>query len=164
MSKIRKILIIILTGVITILLFSLLAIYDYLYSYEQTMKPISYTRQHYIEFYIQSENRSALDTGPDVEEGRPLRIYACMMNFLGLKKNLTLAFGPAPDGREGKYIKDISLDLALSNTSYRYNFTIDEGQYREFGLSLVPAAESTTLWVAIMDGRSVLAARQCTLR
>jgi hypothetical protein len=164
MSKIRRIVILILTGVITLLLFSLLAVYDYLYSYEQTMEPISYTRQHYIEFYIQSENRSALDAGLDVEEGRPFIVYACVMNFLGSQKNLTLAFGPAQDTQDGIYLTDLSQDLGLSNSSYRYDLTIKEGQYREFGLSLVPGPAVTTLWVAIQDGHSVLGARHCDLR
>lgn len=152
------------TGIVTLLLFSLLAIYDYLYSYEQTMKPIVYARQHYIEFYIQSDNRSALDGGIDVEEGRPVLVYACMMNFLGSQKNLTLAFGPAIDYSAMVHLKELAPDQACSNISYGYNFTIDEGQYREFGLSLVPTAESTTLWMAILDGGSVLVTRQCSLR
>jgi len=128
------------------------------------MKPISYDRNHYLEFYIQSDNRSALGTGMDVEEGEPLLVYACLMNFLGLHKNLTLAFGAAMDGQDGRYLTDLSQDLDLSNSSYRYNFTIEEGQYREFGLSLVPGPPVTTLWVAIMEGQSVLGARYCELR
>jgi len=165
MSRVSKVVTLALTGLITLLLFSLFAIYDYFYSYEQTKRPIAYERQYYLEFYIQAENRSALDGGLDVEPGEPFVVYACCMNLLGSEKDLTLAFGLAGSGQAEEDIAGLSSDLELRpDVNYTYGFSIDEGQYRELGLSLVPGPESAVLRVAVLDGRSVLAARECVLR
>ena len=146
------------------LLFSLLATYDYIYSYDRSTKPISYERMEYVEFYLQGANRSAVDDGLEVTEGVPLSVFACLMNILGAKRSLTLTFGPADGGSGEVPLGDISKDVALGNCTYLYEFIIDDGEYREFALRMVPGPGLASLRFAIMDGKTALAARQFELR
>lgn len=153
-----------LTGIITMLLFSLLATYDYIYSYDRSTKPISYDRREYLEFYLQAADRSAVDDGLEVTEGVPFSVFACLMNLLGAKRSLTLEFGPSPGGTGGVLINDVSQEMALGNSTYRYEFTIDDGEYREFALRLVPGPGLASLRVAILDGNTALAVREFQMR
>ncbi len=86
MEQRRRLIILMLVGLIVILAFSLFALYDFYFSYERSTDPISYENEEYIEFYIYT-------TKVDFVPGEEFNLSVGVANFLGAQKNLTVYWG-----------------------------------------------------------------------
>ena len=85
-EKRRRISILLLVGVIAVLAFSLVALYDFYFSYERSTDDIPYMRVYYVEFY-------SWDNTTDFVAGAPFNVTFGVSNYLGEDKDFVVEWG-----------------------------------------------------------------------
>jgi hypothetical protein len=124
----RRLIILLLIGLIAVLAFSLYALYDYHFKYERSDDPISYERDEYIEFYFKGN-----DTYFAAYEFKNVTIGVA--NFLEEDKDLTIIWESDPNGTYGYH-----------------NFSIKDKEVKHIDLQLrFDKSEDTVIYLILTD-------------
>lgn len=150
----RRVIILFLVGLIAVLVFSLLALYDYHFSYERSEGPISYDRENYFEFYIPTGDGSTLVAGEEVN------LTVGMANFLGESKNLTLVWGTSLNGtvvvvESLAYVVEMDVDAV-----YYYDLSLEDKGTQEIRLILIVPEATTVYFDLRTEDGSVLGSKE----